>query len=223
MISSDVRRCDTVWLTNSYVLDLFGRGSDSQLWDWLMISANGVKERERELRAEFLIGPHRVDCWLVIGSQDADICINVGFLFFFFLINGTEMVDPSLLNQSQSLSMICYRDTGRCALSWFRPSDWSLSRFCLTPQWTELLHNKSLSHTFNLRILENSAILFSIYINNSKFVLFKFALGLHTCVYIYSVCNVYTCQHVCSKMFDVKVGTPTGFSCLFLFLKLDNI
>lgn len=182
----------------------------------------GERERERATSrvSDWAPQGRLLTCDWLTGRGHLHKC-RISFLFF--LINGTEMVDPSLLNQSQSLSMICYRDTGRCALSWFRPSDWSLSRFCLTPQWTELLHNKSLSHTFNLRILENSAILFSIYINNSKFVLFKFALGLHTCVYIYSVCNVYTCQHVCSKMFDVKVGTPTGFSCLFLFLKLDNI
>lgn len=125
------------------------------------------------------------------------------------------MVDPSPLNKSQNLPLMCYRDTGCCALSWPDPlvspcGFRSLSLYlCLNRQSS--FTTKSLSHMFHLRILKHSAILFSNYINNSKFVLFKFALGLHTCVYIYSICNVYTCQHVCSKMFNVKVGTPTDY------------
>lgn len=49
-----------------------------------------------------------------------------------------------------------------------------------SPQLTELRHNKSLSLALHLLILKNSAILFSNYINNSRFVLCKVRSRLHT-------------------------------------------
>lgn len=199
---------------SKYVLDLFGRGSDSQLWDWLTIRPIGW-EREREnCKQSFWLGP-QVECWLVVGSQDSDICINEGFIFLCqWYSNGwSESAEPKSESPHDMLSwywMLC--------TELVRPSGKSLwvqvSLELFTPQQTELLHNKSLSHTFHLRILKNSAILFSNYINNSKFVLFKFALGLHTCVYIYSICNVYTCQHVCSKMWKLAPQQITDV-CFF--------
>lgn len=87
-----------------------------------------------------------------------------------------------------------------------------------TSQRTELPHDKCLSENSTSK---NSAILFSNYINNSKFVLFKFALGLHTCVCMY-ILNV---LHI-RKPTRIKQNVPRESwhlnKCLFLFLQLND-
>lgn len=89
------------------------------------------------------------------------------------------------------------------------------------PQQTELLHNKSLSHTFHLRILKNSAILFSKYINNSKFM--RLSL-LSVCIHV----RIYTLfvTYIQADMYAAKCSTwtmaPRQITDVSL-LKLDNI
>lgn len=138
-------------------LDLFGRGSDSQLWDWLTIRPIGWKREGYE--QSFWLCP-QVECWLVIGSQDSDACIIGGFICFvyyqWYSYGRSESAEPKSESPHDMWSWYWLLRT-----ELVRPSGTSLCFFrSPTPPQTELLHNKSLSHTFNLRILKNSAILF---------------------------------------------------------------
>lgn len=122
------------------------------------------------------------------------------------------MVCLSLLDQSQTLSP-------KCVLM-------ATAVHCVEPLVSFLSHASIDQSSFIMKVslqrficayLKNSAILFSIYINNSKIVLL--ALGFHTCawIYIYSVCDVYTWRHVCCKMFKVNVGTQQITDVCFFF------
>lgn len=208
MISSDVcslwQKCDQREQTRG----LFGRGSDSQLWDWLTIhSANRMRESYKQ---SFWLGP-QVERWLAVGSPDSDICIKKGFISF--SINGTVTVDPSPLDRRQNLPPICYRDTA--AVHWAGPTlRWVHEVFSVRSRLNrQSSFTIKVSLTRSIIILKNSAILFSNYINNSKFVLLN----------LLSVC-IHVCElPIQANMYVAKCESwHPNILMMFRFLKLEQ-